>query len=340
MTDPSLFRLSKEELIARIDALQSECNELRLRLGAEKPISMFNEAVENISEAVVIYDKDGGLLAWNQNFADLYGYTAEELKPGVHYSELGRIDLERGNVAVGDEFGDGEEYLKRKAQYREKLEGSFIVRLKDGRWIKTTDRPMGNGGFVSVQVDVTELKRLEERMRYMAQHDMLTQMPNRNRLVEQGALILATAKRNKGLMAVLFIDIDDFKRINDNYGHMVGDEVLREIANRLRRRLRETDLIARVGGDEFVVLLSQQFDEETAKKVADDLIDQMAQVFHVEGVRETVGVSIGIAYYPRHGENLDGLIQKADTAMYEAKAQGKNKWAVFVPTVYKKDLPD
>ncbi|WP_419799929.1 PAS-domain containing protein [Terasakiella sp.] len=188
MTSPSLYHLSKEELITRLEALQVECDQLRLKSLSQQAGLMFGEAVEQISEAVVIYGKDGGLLAWNQNFADLYGYTPEDLKPGIHFSELGRIDLERGNVAVGDEYGGGQEYLKRKAEYRTKLEGSFVVRLKDGRWIKTTDRPMGNGGFVSVQVDVTELKKLEERMRYMAQHDMLTQIPNRNLLVEKGHL--------------------------------------------------------------------------------------------------------------------------------------------------------
>jgi len=329
MTSPSLYHLSKEQLITRLEALQAECDQLRLKSLSQQAGMMFGEAVEQISEAVVIYDKDGGLLAWNQNFADLYGYTPEELKPGVHFSELGRIDLERGNVAVGDEYGDGQEYLKRKAEYRTKLEGSFVVRLKDGRWIKTTDRPMGNGGFVSVQVDVTELKKLEERMRYMAQHDMLTQIPNRNLLVEKGAFVLATAKRSNEKCAVLFIDIDDFKTVNDTFGHAIGDDVLREIAKRLHNRLRETDLIARVGGDEFIVLLSQQFDDVTAQKVAEDLIDQMKHPFYLDGCQGTVGVSIGISYFPADSDNLDGLIQKADTAMYQAKANGKNNWAVF-----------
>ncbi|WP_416899507.1 MAG: ATP-binding protein [Minwuia sp.] len=125
---------------------------------------VFAEALENISEAIVIYDADGLLVACNRNFRDLYGYTEAEAAPGVHFAELGRIDVERGNVVVGDQYGGGEAYLARKAEYRKRLTGSFIVRLSDGRWIKTTDRPMRRGGFVSVQVDVTDMKRAEEEL--------------------------------------------------------------------------------------------------------------------------------------------------------------------------------
>ncbi len=329
MSDQKLDDLSREELILRIRHLEDECERLRLENEPDKPLSMFSSAVEHISEAVVIYDKDGGLVAWNQNFADLYDYREEELRPGVHYSELGRIDIERGNVAVGDEYGDGEEYLKRKAEYRHRLEGSFIVRLKDGRWIKTTDRPMGNGGFVSVQVDITELKKLEERMRYLAQHDMLTQMANRNLFAENSAYVLATAKRHKERFAVLFIDVDEFKDVNDRFGHAIGDEVLRMVAQRLKGRLRESDLVARVGGDEFVVLLPQQYDNETAHKVAEDIIEQMHMPFFVEGHQLGIGISIGIANYPDHAATIDDLVRLADQAMYVAKKEGKNRWAEF-----------
>lgn len=153
---------AESDLVERLrrerDALASELE--RARAGAT-----FAEAVENSSEAIVVYDADGLLVVCNQNFRDLYGYTAEEARSGVHFAELGRIDVEHGNVVVGDEFGGGEAYLRRKAEYRARLQGSFIVRLKDGRWIKTTDRPMRRGGFVSVQVDVTDIKDHEEELR-------------------------------------------------------------------------------------------------------------------------------------------------------------------------------
>lgn len=147
-----------ERLREERDALAREVERLRAA-------SLYAEAVENSSEAIVIYDADGLLVTCNRNFRDLYGYSAEEARPGVHFADLGRIDVERGNVVVGDEFGGGDDYLQRKAEYRRRLQGSFIVRLKDGRWIKTTDRPMDGGGFVSVQVDITDIKNNEEELR-------------------------------------------------------------------------------------------------------------------------------------------------------------------------------
>jgi two-component system cell cycle sensor histidine kinase PleC len=126
--------------------------------------ALLRDALDAIGEAFVIYGPDGRLVLCNQNFREIYGYSAAEARPGVHFQELGRIDVERGNVVVGDEYGCGEEYLARKAEYRRRLQGSFIVQLKDGRWLKTTDRRTSNGGFVSVQSDVTELKQAEAAM--------------------------------------------------------------------------------------------------------------------------------------------------------------------------------
>lgn len=122
------------------------------------------ESLNGLEEAMVIYDAEGRLRFCNAMFQELYDYKDEDVRPGTHYTDLGRIDLERGNVVVGDEFGGGEAYLARKAAYRETLSGSFIVQMKDGRWIKTTDRRLPNGGFVSVQTDVTDLKRVEKAL--------------------------------------------------------------------------------------------------------------------------------------------------------------------------------
>ncbi len=148
-----------------VEALRDELAALKRRIAQMDDDALFSEAMENSSEAIVIYDEDGLLVACNRNFRELYGYSEQEAREGVHFRELGRIDIERGNVVIGDEFGGGEEYLERKAEYRRKLEGSFVVHLKDGRWIRTTDRRMHRGGFVSVQVDITDIKRNEQALR-------------------------------------------------------------------------------------------------------------------------------------------------------------------------------
>ncbi|MEQ8354743.1 MAG: ATP-binding protein [Kiloniellaceae bacterium] len=153
----------------KLEDLRAECQALRRQLDAARDGAVFAEALEAVSEAIVIYDADGRLVTCNRNFRELYGYSEAEARPGVHFAALGRIDLARGNVVVGDEIGGDETgddaYLQRKAKYRRKLEGSFIVRLKDGRWLKTADRRMSGGGFVSIQVDITEIKRQEEVLR-------------------------------------------------------------------------------------------------------------------------------------------------------------------------------
>ncbi len=157
--------VSQVDLEKEVDRLRTEVAALREKEHSPSAYQIWSEAFNSTSEAIVIYDADGLLVACNQSFRDLYNYSEAEACPGVHFAELGRIDVERGNVVIGDEFGGGEEYLRRKADYREKLEGSFIIRLKDGRWIKTIDRPVTQGGFVSMQVDVTEMKRTEEELR-------------------------------------------------------------------------------------------------------------------------------------------------------------------------------
>ncbi|MCZ7599642.1 MAG: PAS-domain containing protein [Gammaproteobacteria bacterium] len=141
----------EDELVERVRALEAERDTLVRELGALRAQQPLLDALGSIVEAIVIYDADGRLVVCNENFRKLYGYSEDEARPGVHFSELGRIDVERGNVAVGDEYGDGEAYLARKAEYRRKLEGSFIVRLRDGRWIKTIDRPVRGGGFASIR---------------------------------------------------------------------------------------------------------------------------------------------------------------------------------------------
>lgn len=134
------------------------------------------DALDNISEAFVIYDKDGFLVTCNDKFRKLYGYTEQEAAPGIHFRALGEIDINHGNVVIGDEYGSDEEYIQRKQDYRKSLKGSFVVKLNDGRWIKTTDRPTSNGGFVSIQSDITEMK---ERETLLLQAKELAELANR-----------------------------------------------------------------------------------------------------------------------------------------------------------------
>jgi len=313
------------ELGEALRAAESENERLRrelARLYAKEPLL---QALDTLAEAIVIYDRDGRLVACNENFRRLYGYSVEEARPGVHFSELGRIDLERGNVSIGEEFEGKEEYLQRKARYRERLEGSFVVELKDGRWIRTTDRRTPDGGFASVQIDVTEIKALEQQMRHMALHDELTGLANRRLFIEQGEFILSAARRSGSACSLLYLDIDHFKTVNDGHGHSIGDGILATAAERMRERLRSSDLIARLGGDEFVALLPGTAKEQ-ASHVAQILIEVLRKPFMLGQLSLSIGASIGIAEFPDAADDLEGLLSKADEALYAAKKDGRNRW--------------
>ncbi len=181
---------------------------------------------------------------------------------------------------------------------------------------------------------IAERERAEERIRYLAHHDALTDLPNRFLFKEHLSRALVSAQRNGNIFAVLFVDLDDFKQVNDAYGHDVGDLLLQEAAARFGRTLRKSDVlarqgengtstsIARFGGDEFIVLLSDIDGARDAATAADRLLETLSDPFVLDGHRVCVGVSIGISLYPQDGEDFETLIKNADAAMYRAKSQG------------------
>ncbi|PCI39129.1 MAG: hypothetical protein COB46_09675 [Rhodospirillaceae bacterium] len=285
---------------------------------------LFLDALNSMEEAFVIYCAEGFLVFCNQKFRDMYDYSVAETKPGVHFKGLGKIDVIKGHVAIEDE--GGRDYLVRKMDYRKKLSGSFTVKLEDGRWIRTTDRRMANGGFVSIQIDVTEIKELEA-MRHMANHDDLTGLPTRRLAKEKVHDALLLANRHKWKVALMFVDLDDFKAVNDTLGHDAGDTVLQQVAQRFSLCLRETDTVARVGGDEFLVIESEVLSDKDVSTVAENLIKSVSKPFYVDGEVCHIGASIGISLYPDQGTDCDTLLKKADLAMYKAKKSGKNRYA-------------
>ncbi len=174
--------------------------------------------------------------------------------------------------------------------------------------------------------DLTEAK---QRQRFLATHDTLTELPNRYSFIQQLGPMLHAAKRRETKLAVLFFDLDGFKAINDNLGHAVGDELLTDVARRLRKAIRKCDLIARIGGDEFLAAIQDVDLEETTQKVADSIRKEIEKPYHLDGHECWISASIGISIYPRHGEQAEQLIQNADTALYQAKGSGKNRVCLF-----------
>ncbi len=211
-----------------------------------------------------------------------------------------------------------------------KLEG----RRKDGSvfpiqaLITVTDTPQGKMG-VSFVSDITELKAAEEKLRHAAQHDPLTGLPNRALIYEIGAQLIEGARRHQRMLAVMFFDLDRFKPINDTYGHRTGDLMLQEVARRLRTSVRSSDLVGRLGGDEFIAVLSDLSSDADLEAIASHLLQRLSDPYRIESLELHTSPSIGISVYPGDRTSIDTLIRQADAAMYHAKTNGRNHYQYF-----------
>lgn len=187
-------------------------------------------------------------------------------------------------------------------------------------------------GIIERRLLETQLLKAQEQLAHAASHDGMTNLPNKTLFLEHLAQTIARSRREKTKMALLFIDLDRFKQVNDTFGHKTGDLLLIEVARRIREALRESDLVARLGGDEFTAILGQMAVPEDATLVAKKIIDLLQAPFHLEGHVCLIGSSIGISLFPEHGETADLLIRHADLAMYEVKQSGRNNFALFKPS--------
>ncbi|HKS23495.1 MAG TPA: EAL domain-containing protein [Thermoanaerobaculia bacterium] len=218
---------------------------------------------------------------------------------------------------------------------------SYRVRRKDGSltWFETMSRGVHDPAtdtrveIVSVSRDVSERKRVEEQIEYEAYHDALTGLPNRRLFRDRLTVALAHARRMHQPLGVLFLDLDRFKYVNDTLGHSVGDELLKAVAGRLKSAVREEDSIARMGGDEFTVLVGDLHHADDVVKVAQKLLETVAQPIHVDGRDLFITTSIGIAMFPTDGETAEMLLKNADHAMYRAKDAGRNAARMFTPSM-------
>lgn len=218
---------------------------------------------------------------------------------------------------------------------------SYRIVRKDGSkiWFETTSRAIADpvsgelSEIIAVSRDISERRRAEEQIEYQAYHDGLTGLPNRLLFRDRLTIALAHAKRQNTPVAVMFLDLDRFKYVNDTLGHSLGDDLLRAVAARLRTVLREGDTIARMGGDEFTILLADLASPTDAAKIAQKLLDTVAHPIRVEGHELFATTSIGIALYPNDGDSAEALLQNADSAMYRAKELGRNSYQLCTPAM-------
>lgn len=322
--DSPLRRL--EETVADKESvnlrLEHEANERTSDLGrANRELHVYRSALEEITEGVVITDPTGSIIETNRAFREMSGYSKVELvgqNPRIMKSEKHDAAFFRAMWDTILETG--------------RWEGEIWDKKKDGtvypKWMKIDALRDGNGNierYVGVCADISRIKQAEENLNRMAFFDSLTGLPNRALFQDRFKQALSRAQRTRSRVALIYLDLDHFKHVNDSMGHHAGDLLLRDSAKRIASQVREADTVCRIGGDEFTIILESIGSSADAAVVARKIIAVLKEPFRIENADVFIGTSIGISLFPFDGTNPDELVKRADSAMYEAKERGRGQ---------------
>ncbi|NOJ41272.1 EAL domain-containing protein [Bradyrhizobium australiense] len=284
---------------------------------------LLDTALDNMSQGLCMFDADGRILLFNQRYAEMMGRTGMTLQGRL------LLDVLRQQKALDRWDGDPDQFVA--SVIAAAKAGNSVTRTmsRNGRSLRVVDHPMKGGGWVATYEDITEWQAAQEQISHMARHDALTNLPNRTLFREQLEKALRLAKRSDQL-AVLCLDLDHFKDINDSLGHPVGDALLKEVSRRLGECITENDTVARLGGDEFVIVqFCNDCDPSAVALLASHVVEKVSAPYEIAGHQLVIGVSIGISLAPEDGKNPDELLKKADLALYRAKEDGRGTYRFF-----------
>ena len=311
---------------------QMVTNLKQVKVELEKSQSQLQAIIQNAMDGIITTDENGNILGLNPAAEQIFGYTMQE------------VSGQNLKILMPEPYkSEHDSYLKR---YRETGQAKIIgVRSREVVAVRKNGEkfPMelsasemllgGQRYFIGIIRDISDRKRAEDKIAHLAHYDYLTNLPNRAFFLDSLDHCVLLAKRNTYKMAVLFLDLDGFKKINDTLGHDAGDQCLREVSKRIKDTIRASDTVARVGGDEFILLLNEIGSIENAGVMAEKIIAALSEPFELRGKKCNVGGSIGIAVYPDDATAPETLIKRADNAMYLAKQSGKNTYK------FSRDLP-
>ena len=330
---PRTASVPAPHLKAALTALSAKSAELDAReLELVKLNGWFNLALNNMARGLSMFDAQQRMIVCNKTYQEIYDLPDYLTQRGTPLGELTRFHALRES---GKESARAQRqrraWLKQHvAELREGKTFSHTQHLSSGRVVLVTIKPLPDGGWVDIQEDITERRKAEEKISWLARHDPLTEVANRIGFREALDAALSSLRPGRGL-AIQWIDLDHFKSINDTLGHLVGDALLKSVSGRLTRCIRQGDVVARLGGDEFVVIQMACNDRAGAENLSRRILSSLAKPHHVLGKNVPCTATIGVALAPQHSKGADELLNCADIALYHAKAAGRNAFLFFDP---------
>ncbi len=291
---------------------------------------LFEIALNNMARGLSMFDDRQRLVICNDLYREIFCLPKELTQPGTPFADIiaHHVAVETGHCTQEDRVRQRRWIEAHVAELRAGKSFSETKYLRNGQTIRVTNQPLPDGGWVDIQEDITEKSRAEKKIDWLAHHDTLTELNNRFHFREE----LRRALENGREFAILSIDLDNFKGINETFGHPVGDALLKSVAKRLRKVVRQTDVLARLGGDEFALIRFGSASPEQSMHVAKRLLRAIRSERSVLGHKINTSASIGIALTPDHGGSSDELLKNADLALYRAKLSGLGGCALFDPS--------
>jgi diguanylate cyclase (GGDEF)-like protein/PAS domain S-box-containing protein len=305
-------------LVVRKLSQQHRASKQRLSLEKQR----LDTAVNNMTQGLLLFDARQRLVICNKRYLDMYGLSADVVKPGCSFRD---VIVHRRDT--GSFVGDIDQYVGAVLRDIDKR-NAMVISTPDGRSIQIVNEPVPDGGWLATHEDITERRRAEERITHLAHYDALTDLPNRTLFHERLKRELFDATPERPL-AVLYIDIDEFKSVNDSLGHMIGDALLKAVATSLAGCVRKSDFVARLGGDEFAIVQTGIANADDVMMLVSRIFEAIRAPYQCLGHQLTTDASIGIALAPRDGADIDRILKNADLAMYAAKAAGRRTYRFF-----------